>query len=105
MRKLDERGPICFSHFCTKLTVLLMLGGVGCRSDSVAQSTRAFAPGRGFVQCQMTFDGKPRPLWVFLPNEYSPDEKFPAIVFLHGLFESGNGDAGCLKGGLGPVIA
>src|SRR3954467_6111570 len=105
MGKLDERGAIYLRLLCTKLTVLLLLSGVGCRSDSVAQSTRDFAPGRGFVQCQMTFEGKPRPLWVFLPNDYSPDQKFPAIVFLHGLFESGNGDAGCLKGGLGPVIA
>jgi len=26
-------------------------------------------------------------------------------VFLHGLFEAGDGDSACLKGGLGPVIA
>ena len=82
----------------------VVLAGLGCRGASVVHSTGRFPIGTGFVQRQFEFDGTPQTLWVFLPKNYSADRKFPAVVFLHGLFEAGQGDA-CLSGGLGPVIA
>src|SRR5438874_7072887 len=78
--------------------------GWGCRGDAIVHSTTKFPAGTGFVRHEFQFEGRPRTLWVFLPRNYSPDRKFPAIVFLHGLFEAGDGEA-CLTGGLGPVIA
>ena len=73
-----------------------------CAAVPVTDPTK-FPAGTGFVRHEFQFEGKPRTLWVFLPRNYSPDRKFPAIVFLHGLFEAGDGEA-CLTGGLGPVI-
>jgi predicted peptidase len=87
------------------VSMLLLVGCAGSRSGTVACATAAYPPGTGFVRCEMTFDGKPQPLWVFVPRHYSPTRKFPAIVFLHGLFEAGTEDGACLKAGLGPVIA
>jgi predicted peptidase len=82
---------------------LLLLAAAGCQSD-IASSTRAFPSGTGFVHRAFELDGKPQSLWVFLPHDYTRDRSYPAIVFLHGLFEAGDREA-CLAGGLGPVIA
>jgi predicted peptidase len=88
----------------TVLWLVFVLASIGCKGDAVVNSTGRFPIGTGFVQHEFVYDGKPQTLWVFLPKDYSPDRKFPAVVFLHGLFEAGQGNA-CLSGGLGPVIA
>ena len=41
----------------------------------------------------------------FHPAPYRPDYRYPAILFLHGLFEAGDGGDKVLGAGLGPVIA
>lgn len=83
--------------------MLLILSG-GCRGAAVAKSTRAFPTGTGFLKHQITVDGRRHTVFVFVPKNYRADTKYPAILFLHGLFEAGNG-SNCLSGGLGPVIA
>jgi len=83
---------------------VIALSGLGCRGDAVARSTRSFSVGTGFIRREFTFDDKSRTVWVFLPKDYSPNQKYPTVVFLHGLFEAGDGEA-CISGGLGPVIA
>jgi predicted peptidase len=89
---------------CLAIFAGLALFVLGCKGDAVVRSTEKFPAGTGFVRREFEFVGKPRALWVFLPKDYSPQRKYPAVVFLHGLFEAGEGDA-CLSGGLGPVIA
>lgn len=86
------------------LALTLLCLGCTAGGGAIVQSTKEFPYGTGFVQRQFTFDGKPQTLWVFLPKIYTPYRKFPAIVFLHGLFEAGKGES-CLAGGLGPVVA
>ena len=89
---------------CLTLWLAMILAGLGCKGDAIVHSTAHFPAGTGFVRREFQFDGKPRTLWVFLPKDYSREKKFPAVLFLHGLFEAGDGEA-CLTGGLGPVIA
>src|SRR5262249_53964049 len=61
--------------------------------------------GRGFIEQNVTVDGQSHTVWVFVPKDYRPGVKYPAILFLHGLFEAGNGGNKCVSAGLGPVIA
>ena len=78
----------------------------GCQSGTqVAQSTKAFPQKTGFIERHVVVDGFVRPVWVFLPPDYDPNRLYPAILFLHGLFEQGDGGTNVLSAGLGPVIA
>jgi predicted peptidase len=87
------------------MIVLVMLGG-GCASGAfIANSTEEFPRNTGFSERQLVVDGQPRTVWIFVPRNYRPDYQFPAILFLHGLFEAGNGGNTALQAGLGPIIA
>jgi len=89
------------------LLALPLLGlGLGCKSgNSIARSTANFPTGTGFIRQDFVIDGQSRPLWMFIPKDYDAAHRYPAIVFLHGLFEAGAGGEQCLSAGLGPVIA
>jgi predicted peptidase len=79
---------------------------MGCVSGaSVQRTTQKFPQGTGFVTRTVIVDQSERKFAVFIPRDYSPGKKYPAIVFLHGLFESGRDAKRCLSAGLGPVIA
>lgn len=79
---------------------------MGCVSGaSVQRTTRDFPQGTGFQTRTIAIDQKERKFAVFIPRDYSPAKKYPTIVFLHGLFESGRDAKRCLSAGLGPVIA
>src|SRR3954469_23041902 len=79
---------------------------MGCVSGgSVQRTTQEFPQGTGFVTRTVIVDQAERKFAVFVPHDYSPSKKYPAIVFLHGLFESGRDAKRCLSAGLGPVIA
>ena len=86
------------------LPVLILPLLVGCQGASVAQSTRDFPAATGFMQTQVVSGGKNYNMWVFVPKNYTPARKYPAILFLHGLFEHGNYGTKVLDAGLGPVI-
>lgn len=77
----------------------------GCQGNHVVRSTAKFHAGTGFVRHEVLVDGTPRPVWVFIPKNYRADLRYPAIVFLHGLFEAGSDGQSSLSAGLGPVIA
>jgi predicted peptidase len=102
----------CFRRaivFCLTITFLIgvaILGG-GCQGAMVANSTTEFPRNTGFTERQITVDGQTHLLWVFVPKNYRPDYRYPAVLFLHGLFESGDGadKDKVLSAGLGPVIA
>jgi len=91
---------------CSVLAIVLLSG---CQSGKeVAQSTGHFKKQKtGFVERKVTVDGVTHSVWVFVPSDYNykPKQLYPAILFLHGLFEMGNGNVNVLAGGLGPVIA
>ena len=88
------------------LTLVLLLLTTGCQSGAkIASSTRKYQGKTGFVERKVVVDGFIRPVWVFIPPSYDPNNLYPAILFLHGLFEQGNGNTNVLGAGLGPVIA
>lgn len=84
-------------------TLMLLAGG--CTGTRVQKSTSDFPTGTGFSRHDFTFRGQTETVWVFLPHNYDAKKKYPTILFLHGLFEAGNGGNKCLSGGLAPVIA
>jgi predicted peptidase len=86
------------------VTLLLALL-TGCKGSTVARSTQEFPEQTGFVQRQIQVDGQTKSVWVFIPHNYTSHRLQPAILFLHGLFEQGDGGTNVLSAGLGPVIA
>jgi predicted peptidase len=89
----------------TAILVGFVLLAGGCQGTIVSHSTDHFPQQTGFIQTQITCDGEPHAVWVFVPKGYSPQRRYPAILFLHGLFEAGRGGDKVLSAGLGPVIA
>src|SRR5258706_9780964 len=88
------------------LVALALFHIMGCVSGaSVQRTTKEFPQGTGFQTRIVTVDQQERKFAVFVPRDYSPRKKYPTIVFLHGLFESGRDAKRCLSAGLGPVIA
>src|SRR5689334_3062492 len=87
------------------LALVLALLTPGCTSGAkIASSTKKYQGKTGFVERKVVVDGFIRPVWVFIPPNYDPNNLYPAILFLHGLFEQGSGNPNVLSGGLGPVI-
>ena len=84
---------------------VLLLCAAGCSGREVLNSTRDFPADTGFLTRAVTHEGEQRNYAVFVPRSYSPSRRYPAIVFLHGLFESGSDGVKCLSAGLGPRIA
>jgi predicted peptidase len=82
-----------------------LLAGCGGGSGShIAQTNAKAKPGTGFMHRDLQ-GHKNRKYAVFLPYNYTPDKKWPAIMFLHGIGEKGSNAQACLKVGLGPEIA
>lgn len=76
------------------LLSVLMAGLVGCSSGKQAN----------FKQQSFDYNGNTRKYAVYLPPNYDPAKRYPAVMFLHGLFESGNDGYGATKVGLGPAV-
>lgn len=88
------------------LTLVFLLFTTGCQSGAkIVESTKKYQGKTGFVERKVVVDGFTHPFWVFIPPNYDPNNLYPAILFLHGLFEQGSGNPNVLSGGLGPVIA
>jgi predicted peptidase len=58
----------------------------------------------GFLSFKTTVDGETRQSVVFVPDGYSPDRKWPLIVFLHGMGERGNDGWKQTEVGIGRAI-
>ncbi len=87
------------------LTVGLLAGLTGCNSGgAVLDSTKDFPQGTGFSKFSVTVDGTSRLYSVFVPRDYSPQKKYPAIVFLHGVLEAGGDATKNLGVGIGPHV-
>jgi predicted peptidase len=62
-------------------------------------------PNTGFLVKQVSVNGDTRNYGVFIPHDYSPAQKYPVIVFLHGIMEAGSNGTSNMGVGLGPSIA
>jgi len=61
--------------------------------------------GTGFSLHSIRSSGEDHKYSVFVPRDYKPTRNYPAIVFLHGIGESGSDGVGCTTVGIGPAIA
>src|SRR5262245_25700056 len=96
----------CIRRFGTTILLAAVCALLtGCGSITIARSTHRFPAGTGFTNHQLIVDGKSQTLWVFVPRNYDPQKKYPAVVSLHGLWEAWGGVNGFLTGGLPPVVA
>jgi predicted peptidase len=50
------------------------------------------------------FNGEPHPYAVYTPVNYDSQKPYPAILFLHGLFEGGSDGVSMTRVGIGPAI-
>lgn len=65
------------------------------------------AGGRGNIKFHnesIVVNGEPHPYAVYTPSDYNPQKPYPAILFLHGLFEGGSDGVSMTKVGIGPAI-
>lgn len=77
----------------------------GCAGSGHVQQTNARARnGTGFIHRDLQGHNG-RKYAVFLPSNYTPEKKWPAIMFLHGVGERGSDAKACLNVGIGPEIA
>jgi predicted peptidase len=96
----------CARTLAGSLLLIVLLAAAGCKTGAqVVRSTAGFSAGTGFIRHEVVVDGQAHAVWVFIPQDYQPSKRYPAILFLHGLFEAGSGYDRAVSAGLGPVIA
>ena len=84
--------------------VVVALGLTGCGAKWDPKAFNAGAPaGTGFEYRDLP--GSDRKYGVFIPHDYDGTRAYPAVVFLHGLFENGSDPKSSMLVGLGPVVA
>lgn len=90
-------APILFAIVAT------LVGCAGSPPKLAASNVRA---GTGFVRTVYKApNGESRNLTVFVPMNYDSSRAWPAVVFMHGLFEGGNDGNKNTTVGIGPAIA
>ncbi|MGH7213294.1 MAG: prolyl oligopeptidase family serine peptidase [Tepidisphaeraceae bacterium] len=86
--------------------VVLVFLLTGCASSLIKNANGKAPPETGFVTRPYTNgNGSTRKYTVFVPHNYDRKQRWPAIVFLHGIGEAGSDGTKCLTVGLGPAIA
>jgi len=85
--------------------VLLLVLMLGCSHDNPATQLSSMPPGTGFILRESNGKAGTHKYTVFIPRTYNASQKYPTIVFLHGIGESGSDGIGCTTVGLGPRIA
>jgi len=78
---------------------------VGCFNANPADKLGSMPPDTGFILRDSNGQAGKHKYTVFVPRDYSSSKKYPAIVFLHGIGESGSDGKKCTTVGLGPAIA
>ena len=87
------------------LLVLLLSTTTGCASFSFGRVNAGAPAGRGFLKKTLTLDGRQHKYVVFVPHADPPRRGWPAVLFLHGLFEGGTGGTNHVTQGLAAHIA
>jgi predicted peptidase len=78
---------------------------VGCMNADPAKKLTDVPSGKGFILRTSGGAAGKHKYSVFIPRDYTPSQKYPTIVFLHGIGESGSDGKKCTTVGLGPAIA
>jgi predicted peptidase len=87
------------------LPIALLLFAVGCFHPNPNNKLKDMPKGTGFTVRSVKSGGEDHKYSVFVPRDYQPAKKYPTIVFLHGIGESGTDGVKCTTVGLGPAIA
>lgn len=88
---------------CVPMVLLSLI--VGCMNADPAKTMGSVPEGTGFqLRGSDGKAGKHR-YTVFIPRDYTPSKKYPTIVFLHGIGESGSDGKKPTTVGIGPAIA
>lgn len=83
----------------------LLVFVVGCFNANPAKQLSTMPPGTGFIVRESNGPAGRKKYSIFVPRDYTPAKKYPAIVFLHGIGESGSDGVKCTTVGIGPAIA
>lgn len=83
---------------------VFLLAAAGALWNAGAAHGQAPAPVTGFLDKTMTVGGAPQRYVVYLPRNYSPDRKWPVILFLHGAGERGSDGVKQSQVGLGTAV-
>jgi predicted peptidase len=88
------------------VATIVMLLTCGCfNADPGRKINKSMPPNTGFVVREVTNKSGSHKYSVFVPHDYSPSRKYPAIVFLHGIGEAGGDGKKATTVGIGPAIA
>src|SRR5690349_13402971 len=85
------------------LTGLVSLGGCNGARDTALQMVDKDRP-HGFMIETVHNGNRERKYGLFIPKNYNPKEKWPTIVFLHGVGEGGSDAKANLRVGLAPFV-
>ena len=87
------------------LLLLLLTANTGCASFSFEQANASAPEGRGFLKKTLNLDDRQYKYVVFIPHADAPPQGWPAVLFLHGLFEGGTSGTNHITQGLATHIA
>lgn len=89
-----------------KLVAIFGLIGLlfGCGTGGVNFDNQGAPASTGFFTKQFQFEGSTKNYTVFVPQNYNPGNRYPVIVFLHGVMEGGFDGRKCVTVGLGVEI-
>ena len=90
---------------CLGVGVLLLTGCNGSMGNVVEVANKGAPPGTGFISRTLVTADHSRKYTVFVPHNYNPAQRYPAIVFLHGIGEAGSDADANLHVGIGPLVA
>ena len=99
----SQKYPVRF--VCNLVVIFGILPVLGCSASRVDWSNPAFPSGTGFLTKGLEHERRVHNYSVFVPRNYNPRGHYPVILFLHGLFESGDDGRKCVTVGLGPAVA
>lgn len=88
------------------LLILLSMAVLGSATPLEAQTkaTQTKPVKTGFVNATYKDESGTHRYVVFIPKNYSPEKKYPVILFLHGAGERGNDGLKQTQVGLGPIV-
>ena len=83
---------------------VLVAGRLQWRCDTAINMLEKDRP-RGFMIQTVHNSGRDRKYGLFVPLNYDAKNKYPVIIFLHGVGEGGGNAHPCLRVGLAPFVA
>ncbi len=93
------------NHGLLLLSLCLLATAVGCGSDPSGDVNKVAPQGTGFLTRTVNTGKETRKYSMFVPFTYEPSKRYPTIIFLHGIGESGDDAHKNLTVGLAPHIA